>query len=43
MLSDDDNYLICELAYEHFGTRDMIVRLNDRANFSKFHDWGADR
>ncbi len=41
MLSDDDNYLICELAYEHFGTRDMIVRLNDRANFSKFHKLGA--
>jgi len=41
MLSDDDNYLICELAYEHFGTRDLIVRLNDRANFSKFHELGA--
>ena len=41
MLSDDDNYLICELAFEHFGTRDLIVRLNDRANFSKFHELGA--
>lgn len=41
MLSDDDNFLICELAYEHFGTRDLIVRLNDRANFSKFHELGA--
>ena len=41
MLSDDDNYLICELAYEHFGTRDLVVRLNDRANFNKFHDLGA--
>jgi Trk K+ transport system NAD-binding subunit len=41
MLSDDDNFLVCELAYEHFGTRDLIVRLNDRANFSKFHELGA--
>jgi Trk K+ transport system NAD-binding subunit/Kef-type K+ transport system membrane component KefB len=41
MLSDDDNLLICELAYEHFGTKDMIVRLNDRANFSRFHELGA--
>lgn len=41
MLSDDDNFLICELAYEHFGTRDLIVRLNDRANFNRFHELGA--
>ena len=41
MLSDDDNYLICELAFEHFGTRDLVVRLNDRANFNKFHELGA--
>ncbi len=41
LLSDEDNYLICELAYEHFGTRDLIVRLNNRANFSKFHELGV--
>jgi Trk K+ transport system NAD-binding subunit len=41
MLTDDDNYRICELAYEHFGTKDLIVRLNDRANFGKFHRLGA--
>lgn len=41
LLSDDDNFLLCELAYEHFGTKDLIVRLNTRANFGKFHDLGA--
>lgn len=41
MLSDEENYRICELAYEHFGTENLIVRLNDRANFSRFHELGA--
>ena len=41
MLSDDENYQVCELAYEHFGTKDMVVRLNDRANFDRFHELGA--
>ena len=41
MLSDDENYRICELAYEHFGTENLIVRLNDRANFNRFHELGA--
>ena len=36
MLSDDENYKICELAYEHLGTRDVIVRLNHRQNYDKF-------
>jgi Trk K+ transport system NAD-binding subunit/Kef-type K+ transport system membrane component KefB len=41
LLSDDENYKLCELAYENFGTRDMIVRLNERSNFNKFHQLGA--
>jgi len=41
MVSDDDNFIISELAYEHFGTKDVIVRLNDRVNFDRFHDLGA--
>lgn len=36
MLSDEENYEICEIAYEHFGTKDLIVRLNDRANYDRF-------
>jgi len=41
MLSDDENYRICELVYEHFGTETLVVRLNNRANFDRFHELGA--
>ena len=41
MLSDEENYQICQLAYEHFGTDSLVVRLNDRANFERFHELGA--
>jgi Trk K+ transport system NAD-binding subunit/NhaP-type Na+/H+ or K+/H+ antiporter len=41
MLTDDENYTICEHFYEHVGTKDMIVRLNHRFNFNKFHELGA--
>ncbi|MCA9919782.1 MAG: cation:proton antiporter [Anaerolineales bacterium] len=41
MLSDEENYAICELLYEQFGTETVVVRLNDRANFEKFHALGA--
>ena len=36
MMSDEDNYKICEIAYEHFGTETLIARLNDRSLFQKF-------
>jgi Trk K+ transport system NAD-binding subunit len=36
LLSDEVNYAICETAYEHFGTRHLIVRLNDREFYKKF-------
>lgn len=41
MFDDEKNYQVCEVAYEQFGTRDIVVRLNDRANFQKFHQLGA--
>ena len=41
MLTDEENYEIVELNYEHFGVRDMIVRLNQRDNFEKFHKLDA--
>jgi Trk K+ transport system NAD-binding subunit/Kef-type K+ transport system membrane component KefB len=41
LLSDAENYRICELAFEHFGTSDLVVRLNDRTNFDRFHELGA--
>ena len=41
LLSDEENYRICELAYEHFGTENLVVRLNDRKNFDRFHKLGV--
>jgi len=41
MLSDKENYQICEQAFEHFGTKDIVVRLHDRKNFDRFHELGA--
>jgi Trk K+ transport system NAD-binding subunit len=41
MMDDEDNYRLCELAYEHFGTKHLVVRLNERINFPKFHKLGA--
>jgi Trk K+ transport system NAD-binding subunit/Kef-type K+ transport system membrane component KefB len=41
LLSDEENYTICELAYEHFGTRNLIVRLQDRGYYKKFRELGA--
>ncbi len=41
LLSDEENYQICELAYENFGTKDLVVRLNGRNNFDRFHRLGA--
>jgi Trk K+ transport system NAD-binding subunit len=41
MLSDEENYEIAELAYEHFGTPSVVVRLNERANFRRFHRLGV--
>ncbi len=39
--SDKANLQICEIAYEQFGTKDIVVRLNDRDNFEKFHELGV--
>jgi len=36
LLSDEENYAICETAYEHFGTRHMIVRLEDKSFYKGF-------
>jgi len=41
MLSDDENYKICEIAYEHFGTPTVVARLNDRNNFGRFQSLGV--
>lgn len=36
MLSDEENYAICETAYEHFGTKHLITRLHDREFYKRF-------
>jgi len=41
MMSDKKNYDLAELIYEHIGTKEVIVRLNKRENFDKFHQLGA--
>lgn len=41
MLSDDENYKVCELIYEHIGTKMIIVRLFDSIYADKFHELGA--
>ncbi len=41
MLTDEENLALCNLIYEHIGTHEIIVRLNHRYNFNKFHDLGA--
>ena len=41
LLSDEDNYKICEIVYEEIGTKQMIVRLNERQNLDKFVQLGA--
>ncbi|MFQ5418792.1 MAG: cation:proton antiporter [Anaerolineae bacterium] len=40
-LPDEQSYLLCELAYEHFGIETMVVRLRERTNFDRFHKLGV--
>jgi Kef-type K+ transport system membrane component KefB/Trk K+ transport system NAD-binding subunit len=41
MLSDEKNYQLAEIIYENIGTANVVVRLNKRENFDKFHKLGA--
>lgn len=41
MLSDEENLELAEMIYQQIGTKDVIVRLNQRYNSKKFHDLGA--
>ncbi|MCZ4694663.1 potassium transporter TrkA [Ancylomarina euxinus] len=38
---DKESLEICELAYEQFGTRHLVVRLHDRTFMKRFQDLGA--
>jgi Trk K+ transport system NAD-binding subunit len=41
MLDDETNYALCELACEHFGSANIVVRLNDRINRERFLTLGV--
>jgi len=41
MLSDDENYRICELFYENYGTETLVVRLNDISDQERFNKLGV--
>ncbi|OQX64782.1 MAG: hypothetical protein B5M51_02695 [Anaerolinea sp. 4484_236] len=41
MLSDDENYRLCELFYEHYGTKTLVTRLHNPANRERFLKLGV--
>ena len=41
MMSDEDNYRLCQLVHEHFGMQNVIVRLNNHRHYKRFSDLGA--
>lgn len=41
LMTDEENYKVCEMAYEHLGTKDLIVLMNDPVNVSKFNELGV--
>ncbi|MDD9302259.1 MAG: cation:proton antiporter [Desulfobacter sp.] len=41
MLSDEENYRICEIAYENFGGQTLIARINHRVNTPGFQSLGV--
>lgn len=41
LLTDEENLAITEIVYQHIGTKEIIVRLNDRENFEDFHKLGV--
>ncbi|MGK7392697.1 MAG: monovalent cation:proton antiporter family protein [Candidatus Cyclobacteriaceae bacterium M2_1C_046] len=41
LLTDEENLEICELIYQHIGTKEIVVRLNEREYFEEFHQLGA--
>ncbi len=41
MLSNDENYQLCEMAYEHFGIKRLIVRQTEREESDRFAQFDA--
>ena len=41
LMSEDDNFIVCEAAYEHFGTRIVVARSTDHAQWPPLRELGA--
>lgn len=41
LLDDDTNYRVCELAYEHFGTENLVVRAQETRDHQRFKELGV--
>ncbi len=41
LMSDADNFIVCEAAYEHFGTRIVVARSTDHTQWPRFQALGA--
>jgi len=41
LLDDDANYRVCELAYEHYGTENLVVRAQHATEFARFRELGV--
>ncbi len=39
--TDEENYEICKIAYEKFGTKSIIVRVNNYYNYNRFQELDA--
>jgi len=39
--TDEENFKICEIAFENYGTKDLIVRVHDHRNIPKFQELNA--
>jgi Trk K+ transport system NAD-binding subunit len=41
LLDDESNFKVCEMAYENFGTENLVVRAQEARNHGRFHDLGV--
>lgn len=41
LLDDENNHRVSELAYEHFGTRTVVVRVHERDQIPRFDELGV--
>jgi len=41
LLADEDSSVICEIAFEHFGTHNLIVRSDDRTYWDRYRALGV--